>query len=358
MAQQKNTFLLQNKDLLNFKRNDMDEITKLVDELGCKKEAFLDEVESSIKIHVNNCPPKKCMTFITRGNNNVYEPSDIGAGYAEVLCKFVFTSEKKYNGHDIDSILTDEVVEKVSDCFQKFYEKNTNIIVKPLLEKLVSDDTMKKQFVSKILDTINDTLPSYLKKELERKIINYLYDAVNTHIVNATGHNISDLATAIIVKITAANITSGLATVLLKSMLPLLKGVIVKLFASAAFKSFLAVAIKKLVAVKIIGILVAWLGAKLGAAGLAGIPIFWIVVIPLIIWFIAHQINALPNDMAEKISRAVREELNGKFNELNKNIATELLKSFAKDAGSMFATNIANDANFKEFVNDLIANNK
>lgn len=45
---------------------------------------------------------------------------------------------------------------------------------------------------------------------------------------------------------------------------------------------------------------------------MAGISIGWVLA-PLIIAFIAYEINTLPRKMAEKISTAVVEELSGKF---------------------------------------------
>ena len=47
--------------------------------------------------------------------------------------------------------------------------------------------------------------------------------------------------------------------------------------------------------------------------------------------------------MATKISAAIRDELDGKFDDINKNIVTKLVNSLTTDALGRLAENVAHD---------------
>ena len=127
----------------------------------------------------------------------------------------------------------------------------------------------------------------------------------------------------------------------------MLKGVIAKVLASATFKTMMATMVKKFVAAKIIAIVISLIGAKM-----AGISIGRVLA-PLIIAFIAYEINTLPRKMAEKISTAVVEELSGKFTSLNHNVSTSIASEIGSAALITYLSDVANDTSMRDILNQV-----
>ena len=109
----------------------------------------------------------------------------------------------------------------------------------------------------------------------------------------------------------------------------------------------MATMVKKFVAAKIIAIVISLIGAKM-----AGISIGWVLA-PLIIAFIAYEINTLPRKMAEKISTAVVEELSGKFTSLNHNVSTSIAFEISSAALITYLSDVANDTSMKDILNQV-----
>lgn len=85
---------------------------------------------------------------------------------------------------------------------------------------------------------------------------------------------------------------------------------------------------------------------------MAGISIGWILV-PLIIAFIAYEINTLPRKMAEKISTAVVEELSGKFTSLNHNVSTSVASEISSAALITYLSDVANYTSMRDILNQV-----
>ena len=75
-------------------------------------------------------------------------------------------------------------------------------------------------------------------------------------------------------------------------------------------------------------------------------------------YIITHEVNNLPTNMGEKVSKSVRDELDGKFARINNDVVTEMAKSLAKTAMSDLVGKIAgglmeNEAFRKAVAGDL-----
>lgn len=321
----------------------MNTVTEIVNILGNKKHSFLDSVEHSIDSHISRRSWQDCLTIVLRDSNgsvrSTWYPSEIADGYTPRFIAFL--RKKKYNGYAVDSVLTDDVVKLVADKFSSFYKDNSNCISKPLLDQLLKDHVFVEQLSKQVVEISNGTLPSAIKSQMTTVIIHNLENSMNVNIAQSCGHIIAVSTTQIVAFATTLPISKAMIAVMAKSMGIYMKTIIAKVLASTAMKTMMMTAVKKIVAAKIIATMVALVSAHLG-----GVSIAWFVI-PLLAAFIAYEVSNLPKKIGKKVSVAVREELYGEFNNINTNIAQQIVSSFSLSALSSLASDIANNDEIK-----------
>lgn len=321
----------------------------IVSELGCKKSEFISEVQNDIESYIKNLSPSECLTLVSRYSDGSicchWYPSEVLDGYTGRMIAFL--REKKYEDKTIDSALTDPVVNIVSERFNKFYSDNSVTISKPLLDQILKDKVFVSQLSNQIVEISGGIIPIYIKSELSKSIVHYIEDNIQTNIVHSSASQIQHLASSIVSHATAVPITTAISAVLVKNMAIFMKGIIAKVLATSAAKTMLIGVVKKVVAAKIIAAFVAILGPVLG-----GVSVIYIVA-PLLAAYIAYEISNLPNELADKVSTAVANELSGKFNNINKGMATQLVQSMSLGLFSSFANDIVHDQAFKDLVEEM-----
>ena len=196
-----------------------------------------------------------------------------------------------------------------------------------------------------------------VKKQLTTHLVNILQDSVGVDI----GHTIGTAASAAISKAVsvavAMNISTTVIAAVLKQVAFALKGVIAKVLATTAFKTTIVAFLKKLMAIKIVTALAAIVAAVpvLGPA-IATAPL-WVIVAPVLAGFIYYQVSNLPGNMGEKVSEAVCKELNGKFEQLNTDVVTQILENFSKDTLGTLVKDIAKEVSqnitFRNSLNEI-----
>lgn len=328
----------------------MDTVTEIVNILGGKKRLFLDSVENAINSHISHRSWQDCLTIVLRNSNgsvrSTWYPSEIADGYTPRFIAFL--RKKEYKGYAVDSVLTDDVVNLVSDKFSSFYKENSDCISKPLLDQLLKDHVFVEQLSKQVIEISNGTLPSAIKSQMTTAIVHYIESSMNVNISHICGHMIATSTTNIVAFATALPISKAMMAVMAKSMAVYMKVVIAKVLASTAMKTMMMTAVKKIVAAKIIATMITLVGAHLG-----GMSIAW-VVIPLLAAFIAYEVTNLPEKMGKKVSEAVRAELYGKFDNINTNIAQQIVSSFSTSILSLLASDIANDDEIKGMLKQWI----
>lgn len=320
------------------------DVQVVVNELGKNKISFLDEVESSIKTYLENKSWQECITIVERWSDgsvkNTWKPSELGDGFGKRF--YAFLRKKRYDGCELDSGLTDGVVSLVTSKFEKFYSDNSVNLAKPLTQQLIKDRVFVKQLASQIVEVSKGSLPTVIKNKLTAKLIHALEDSMNINFSQIAADQIHNLTAHVIAIAASAPISKTVMVVLMKYMAVFLKGVIAKMLAATAVKTMLMALLKKLLAVKIIAAIGAIVLPFLG-----GVPV-WAIVAPLLAAFLAYEVYSLPRKMGEKVSQAVRSELNGEFDKINTNIAENILSGFTKTALNTLISDIAHDVNIKE----------
>lgn len=322
-------------------------VQSLVAELGKNRTSFLNEVESSINHYISHRSWQECLTIVERYSDGrvrlTWKPSEIMEGYVKRLIALL--RKKKYNGYELDSKLTDGVVELVTKKFEEFYSKNASSLARPLLQQLLNDKIFVNKLAEQIVDVSKGPLPTAVKSKLTSYLIHALEESMQVNISQIASDSIHTLTTQVVAAAASIPISKAVAIVLLKNMAIFLKGAVAKVMATTAVKTMLAAAVKKLVAVKIIAALIALVAPALGS-----ISVWWIVA-PLLAAFIAYEVSNLPENMGKKVSLAVRQELSGEFDNLNKNVVVQIMSGLTTSALGVLASDIAKDEIFGEILN-------
>ena len=323
------------------------DVKSIVDALGKDKTEFLNDVEISISAHIKAKSWQECLTIVERyswgGIKSTWEP-EVSADYWDRMVAFV--KSKNYEGYQLDSKLTDGVVDLVTEKFGKFYEGHADDLSVPLSQQLMKDHVFSELLAREIIEASKGTLPQEIKKQLA----NQLADIIQQTSIGQSlrDHAVVAITTAISTVI-ATVISSTIGSILLKQMIILLKGVIAKILATTAFKTMIVATIKAIAKAKIIAFLVAIFGSMLGS-----VPLFFIIA-PLLTAFIAYQVSSLPGKMGDKVSNAVRQELEGKFDSMSTSIVNEIVGSLTGDTIKSLAKSIASDALKSEEFKDSIS---
>ena len=322
------------------------DVKSIVDALGKDKKTFLDDVESSIREHIKDKSWQECLTIVERYSwgdiRSTWEP-EVSEAYWDRMVAFV--RGKNYKGYQLDSKLTDGVVDLVTEKFDKFYEGHADDLSIPLSQQLMKDQVFSELLAREIIEASKGTLPKTIKKQL----VNQLADIIQQTSIGQSlkEHAVAAITTAISTVI-ATVISSTIGSILLKQMIILLKGVIAKILATTAFKTMIVATIKAIAKAKIIAFLVAIFGSMLGS-----VPLF-VIIAPVLTGFIAYQVATLPDKMSDKVSSAVRQELDGKFNSISKDVVNEVVGSLTSDTIKKLAKDIAREAlTSEEFKNSI-----
>ena len=333
-------------------------VKALVGKLGEKKTDFLYDVKNSVKATISSKSASDCLTinqlWLSGGVKSTYEPE---ASKAYFKCLVAFLNKNKLDGYNLDSKLTPEVVKIVTQKFNDFYSSNATELAKPLAQQLIKDQVFAQKLAETIVETTKGPLPETVKKQLTTHLVNILQDSVGVDI----GHTIGTAASAAISKAVsvavAMNISTTVIAAVLKQVAFALKGVIAKVLATTAFKTTIVAFLKKLMAIKIVTALAAIVAAVpvLGPA-IATAPL-WVIVAPVLAGFIYYQVSNLPENMGEKVSEAVCKELNGKFEQLNTDVVTQILENFSKDTLGTLVKDIAKEVSqnitFRNSLNEI-----
>lgn len=311
------------------------DIKAMTDALGKDKEEFLNCVESAINAHISAKSWQECLTIVQRYDDgrirSTWEPK-VSESYWNRMVAFL--RGKHYNGWQLDSKLTDGVVDVVTKKFGEFYQDHAKDLSGPLTQRLLKDRVFSKQLANNIIDAAKGPLPDAIKKELSSRIVDVLeHTDIGGHIMNVAVVGI----TAAVNTVIAYAVSSSVVTIMLQHMAVFLKGAIVKVLATTAFKTMIVSVIKVIAKAKIIAFLVVIFGSLLGSVPL------WAVIAPLLLAFIAYQVASLPDKMGDKVSVAVRGELSGNFDKMNSDVVNEIMKSFTSDALKTLAEDIASD---------------
>jgi hypothetical protein len=294
---------------------------EIVDTLNQQKNDFLSALESSIKIHIKQKSTPECLTLVSRDSNGrtlFWYPKE-GMPYVQRLIAFM--RGKKHQGKDIDSALTDEVVELVSKQFNTLYMDNQELITTNFSQALLDHVQVQEAFRNLLSNT---KALRYASSAIKSKVINLLFGSLKSQTYDVAGVVAAKAAAgtgaALSVAVSIPIVKSLLSklTMLLASKLQVL---LVKMLAIPAVKKIVMVIAKKFVIATLAGSLIKLIVVK---TGLSVGAVFALILLPIIAVILAHEWATFPEKLAQEVSEGVRGEVNQQYNKINLSIVGEL----------------------------------
>lgn len=324
----------------------MDEVLSI---LNKRKEAFLNCVESDVRNYIESTG-KQCIAVVEKAPNGgailktwqVHLDDDLG-DFCKVLYKFV--RKQQYNGHDLDSALTEPISNLVETAYQEFYKSESEAISSGMLVMLAADELKLVSFVDRITDIALEQFSNQVKKQVVHLVVHQVKESVNQGTLHSVGHHIGHLAATT----AGTQVAVIVAHLLLKLLAANIGHAVAKLLASSFLKKVLAILIKKFVLAAVTTAVLQFLAAHVGVA-VGGSTIMWIVM-PLLIGYIGYQIATFPKKLGEKVSKNIREELESKFESTNKTVLEKIFESVF--GGNDLVQAIAKDEEFQNMLRKL-----
>lgn len=322
-------------------------IKEIVNKLGEQKNQFLDEVQTSTHRFISS-QGSDCLAIVEKKTfNKVWELS-ASVSYVEVLIKFC--QGKRYNGNELDSYLTEPIIESVTKKFQEFYMKNNDIIADGIFKSL----SLKQNIIETISKTLVDnrlTNSDVLKFAMSNASKQILHSAVAKKATDLITNQLNSVIHATTSNSISTPLVKSIGLMIIKLFSKQIALAISKILASAAFKTMIAGALKKVIVALLIGAIVKAIATKFGISAAAA----WaVILIPLIIGYIAYEITQFPEKLGSEISVKLKNELNGNFEKLNTDIVSKLMVSFSTFELTGIITNLTNDIGLQKGIDDLI----
>ncbi len=329
-------------------------ITDVVNSLEDKKYAFLGSVQYEVRQFVANQSIEKCLTIVERNKDgsihSKWYPKDFVEGYLPRL--IAFCRKKDYNGRQLDSALTDDVVNIVVKEYEKFYSDNSDLLSKALLKKIIEDKAFQKIFTDNLSKSMTGTVPVTVKNKIAALLIAGIHDGNNISLVDSAAKSIGDTTTKIVSYAASVPIIKTITTFIVTHFGFQIKMLVIKVLSTAAAKGMLVALIKKAVAAKILAAIIVLVGAKIGIVS-GGAVIAWILI-PILVAFIAREVYILPEKLSEKVSTEIGNELSGEFKVINTKVVSQIFANISTTTMNGLLADIMNTKEFKDGVNKLI----
>lgn len=329
---------------------DQASLDEILGVLGDSKEVFLARVEARIKDYISSRSFSDCLTFIEKRPHSpkIWKP-EASAGYLQ--CLGAFCAGKRLNGHELDSALTEPVVAVVTEEFEALYEENSEDLSSALSLGLMRSRIFTTSLVENIVEITNAELPNAVKNKVALVLLQKLEATFDVHLSRSAASAVKLVAAKAVAVAVSVPITKSTAILIMKFLAIHIKVILAKVLASSAAKAAIATAVKKIVIAALLAGLVKLVGAKLGlGAGAA----FMVVLIPLMIAFIAHEVHVLPRKLGTKVSEKVKAELSGSFESVNRDILSKVVQQVVKTGVSALASSIAQEPEIRDSIAELV----
>lgn len=172
----------------------MDDIQRA---LNRRKTSFLDSVETDIKFYIES-RGKQCIAIVERSSDgSIFRTWSVHLdSNSKDFCKvlFQFTRRHQYNGHDLDSALTDPICDRVQTKYQNFYESESDAISGGMLVMLAADELKLQSFMDRIADIALESFSKKVKKQVVHLVVHQVKTSVEQGSMHTVGNHIGNLA--------------------------------------------------------------------------------------------------------------------------------------------------------------------
>jgi len=311
-------------------------IDDLTSRLGEQKNAFLRSLQSDVRTFIEN-QGKDCLTLIERRSSGDQRWS-ISADLGYIRRLIAFCREKDFSGNQLDSALTEPVIDRISGRFGVFYAEHEKMLGETLASYLITNPVLAAALVDGVVGTAAHALSEGAKQKLATVLMQPLKE-VAAQVLGSTTAQAAGQAVTAAVKSSAAHMSLPVATkiamLLAHSLSLTMKTAISKVLASTALKAVIAAAVKKFLVTALVAAIVKLVAAKFGIATLGS---FVLVLIPLIAAYIVYEVITFPKTLGEKVSVKVVGDLRESFDAINRSAMESVVSDiFANGVGAIGA---------------------
>jgi hypothetical protein len=337
----------------------MDDVEKA---LRARKTAFLDKMANRIDSYIVSTG-KNCIAIVERNTDGSIRCTWNFNDDIDDLCKMVYLFMRKKrakSGCELDSALTDPIIEIVREEYEEFYQSESEAISQGVLTALATDEIKLTKFVDRILGIALHNISDKGKKKVLDLIVHQIKQSVSQGTLHVVGQQIAHVATTsmslsilvhrVLIRIAAGmQVAAIVAQILLKLMAAHMGAVVAKVLASAALQHVLIGLAKKFILAAVTAAVFQFLTVHFGAA-LAGASVLW-VVIPIIAGYMVYKIATFPKELGKSVSKSVRKEIDRNFDSMNKTVLEKIFHTVFE--GNELVDAIARDPDFQDTIRKL-----
>jgi len=340
----------------------------LIQHLENDKEKFLSDLRSDIRKKISSKSPAECLEIVTiREGKSVKWYISEGVPYIKRLVSYLRKKNYDEDGriYEVDSALTSEILDVVTKKMTSTIEKHQDLIADMAIAEIFLNEATQQQFINVLLQgksvkIINakgkSMIAAALLNGIQQKfhnlsssIASQFSDKVTQALAIASkstiASNVTSIATKIIASAGGKVILTKLSIVIGKSLAPL----IAKILAMPAIK----IALKKIIVAAVISSMAKFISAKIGMSIGAAI---WVVLIPVIAYFLIKDIIELPDKLSVAISDAVTSDIRSNYTKTMSEIVTGLIANLTSNSViEEIGKNLGDDPEVAKELSKLIA---
>lgn len=294
-----------------------------------KKELLFQMMETNISRDIRQMAPHDTLSFYLVSAGERYRRISLGATqeYCEVLINFL--RGEKYNGLEIDSVVTPVALNAVEKSIAEFYADED--VVREL-SQAIADQISGNFPIGKVLRGEVSQNSEWLQKEVRDLLSTNLGGTVSTDVGEKIIQNIDIFIHSAAGKLIVSSISKILATGAGSMLLAKMAVIVGHVVVSSAFHTMIVAAIKKVGVTVLVKTAVAKaLVAVLVLLGISTTIPIWMIVLPIIVALLHHEYKHLPKKLADEVPSQVTQVLRGKFDEMNRQITEALVKGAFDD---------------------------
>ena len=283
-------------------------------------------VQSKVSQAIISLSPAHALSFrLINGEieERIVEFDLVSSEYIKVM--FNYLSGKKYLEWEIDSVVTPIAIKATEEAIVEFYsdEATAQIVSQSLATQIKGNDLLGQVLRGEIGNNatwLQTEIRTYIKDTGVHSIAG---DAIDTVVGQIAGFFHSEIGKAIMVTVSKFLTTSMGKVIVSKIVL-----MISEVMATAAFKSAIVTAVKKVgVSVLIKTAVGKAIFTFLAFVGLSGIPMFWIFA-AIIAGILVYEYKTFPEKIAVKVSVGCTDAIRSEFGALNRDVIKGLVASF------------------------------
>jgi hypothetical protein len=329
-------------------------LTAALSELNWYKQTFLDQVEDDIKHYVECSRKRDCTAIVAigpSGSRRVYRISN--DGWARRFITMVKHKDQLnpsdsslpvYDGDGLDSYLSQPIMDRVGELHSQFLRDHGDVLGSHLVERLRNNPEVYRAFARQFAQSVRDA-GEPLTNELYEALVHLVQHQLSSHVTDELGRQ---LGQALLHVGGDAAITS-FTTAMAHAFHGAITKILIKYTSAVTLKSvFLAAG--NIIGKTVLGAFLAHATAHLAAHGMgaiAAMPVY-LVLLPIVTIFTAHEIDEFPGKLARKIAPDVRQVVAGDFESRNQSALELIFEDTFRDGAKQICEILLSESQMAE----------